>query len=90
MRENVGMLRGERSPRSAFHQLTRAHFASAIQRLKEERRYRVFTDIERDATRFPTAVWRPAGCQEQREVTIWCSNDYLGMAGHFGRRQSRQ
>jgi 5-aminolevulinate synthase len=52
---------------------------SPVQRLKEERRYRVFIDLDRDATRFPTAVWRPNGSQEQREVTIWCSNDYLGV-----------
>jgi 5-aminolevulinate synthase len=88
MRENAGMLRSEVGPRSAFNQLTRAHFASALQRLKEERRYRVFIDIDRDTTRFPTAVWRPSGSQEQREVTIWCSNDYLGMAGHSKVREA--
>jgi 5-aminolevulinate synthase len=70
------------SPGSGIRQATRAHFADAIQRLKDERRYRVFIDLDRDATRFPTAVWRPNGSQEKREVTIWCSNDYLGMAGH--------
>jgi 5-aminolevulinate synthase len=70
------------SPGSAINQATRAHFANAIQHLKDERRYRVFIDLDRDATRFPTAVWRPNGSQEQREVTIWCSNDYLGMGGH--------
>jgi hypothetical protein len=61
MRENAGMLRSEVGPQSAFNQLTRAHFASALQRLKEERRYRVFIDLDRDATRFPTALWRPNG-----------------------------
>jgi 5-aminolevulinate synthase len=60
----------------------RAHFVGAIRRLKDERRYRVFIDLERDAARLPTAVWRPNGSREQREVTIWCSNDYLGMGGH--------
>ena len=60
----------------------RAHFAHAIQKLKDEKRYRVFVDLERDPTRFPIALWRPAGSDEQREVTIWCSNDYLGMGGH--------
>src|SRR5271165_2480358 len=59
-----------------------AHFARAVQRLKDERRYRIFIDLERDASRFPTALWRPGGGEKPRDVTIWCSNDYLGMGGH--------
>ena len=59
------------------------HFEAAIARLKAEHRYRVFADLERDAARFPLALWRPACSAERpREVTIWCSNDYLGMGGH--------
>ena len=38
---------------SALNQRTRAHFANAIQRLKDERRYRVFIDLDRDATSLP-------------------------------------
>ena len=61
----------------------RAHFENALARLKAEKRYRVFVDLERDAARFPTALWRPEGGKEApRDVTIWCSNDYLGMGGH--------
>ena len=59
------------------------HFQSAIAQLKMENRYRVFANLERDAARFPLALWRPEGEENApREVTIWCSNDYLGMGGH--------
>ena len=58
-------------------------FEDAINRLKAEERYRVFANLERDASRFPMAMWRPAGDEARpREVTVWCSNDYLGMGGH--------
>src|SRR5271166_393369 len=60
-------------------------FEDAINRLKAEERYRIFANLERDASRFPMAMWRPAGEEARpREVTVWCSNDYLGMGGHPG------
>src|ERR1700730_8045084 len=58
-------------------------FEDAINRLKAEERYRLFANLEREAGRFPMAMWRPAGEEDRpREVTVWCSNDYLCMGGH--------
>ena len=55
-------------------------FADRIDDLKKEGRYRVFADLERRSGGFPRAIRRsPSG---PVEVTVWCSNDYLGMSQH--------
>ena len=59
-----------------------SHFAKAIGQLETERRYRVFADLERSAEHFPSALWHRGGGQPAEDVTIWCSNDYLGMGRH--------
>lgn len=53
-------------------------FATRLDALKQEGRYRVFADLERIAGRFPRALYRAAPEAPPREVTVWCSNDYLG------------
>ena len=55
-------------------------FADKVAALKREGRYRVFADLERQAGRFPKAFVRNR--DGEREITVWCSNDYLGMGQH--------
>lgn len=55
-------------------------FRDALLGLKREGRYRVFTDIVRRRGDYPRADYHGAG--EPRPITVWCSNDYLGMSQH--------
>ena len=55
-----------------------AFFKTRLDALKAEGRYRVFTDIARRAGAFPRAEDHARG----GEITVWCSNDYLGMGQH--------
>jgi 5-aminolevulinate synthase len=57
-------------------------FRTQIDNLKREGRYRVFADLEREAGRFPRAKRHDAATGEVQDVTVWCSNDYLGMGQH--------
>lgn len=57
-----------------------AFFATKLDGLREEGRYRVFAELERRAGAFPTARRHANG--KVGDITVWCSNDYLGMGQH--------
>ena len=56
-------------------------FRAAIDRLHDEGRYRVFIDILRTKGSFPNAHCFH-GHNGPKPITVWCSNDYLGMGQH--------
>jgi 5-aminolevulinate synthase len=53
-------------------------FKTRLDALRAEGRYRIFADLSRKAGAFPRAIDHHTG----REITVWCSNDYLGMGQH--------
>ncbi|MDE2184804.1 MAG: 5-aminolevulinate synthase, partial [Alphaproteobacteria bacterium] len=57
-----------------------ARFEEAIGQLKRDGRYRVFADLLRKRGSFPCADFHTE--TSKRPVTVWCSNDYLGMGQH--------
>ncbi|WP_037915113.1 5-aminolevulinate synthase [Actinacidiphila yeochonensis] len=59
----------------------RGHFSLRLDELRATGGYRNFLDIERVAGSFPAAI-RHRGAGEPQPVTVWCSNDYLGMGQH--------
>ncbi|AKS45882.1 5-aminolevulinate synthase [Octadecabacter temperatus] len=55
-------------------------FTGELDRLRDDGNYRVFADLQRKRGSFPQALNRDG--DQKRDVTIWCSNDYLGMGQH--------
>jgi 5-aminolevulinate synthase len=55
-------------------------FQKLITDLKDNGKYRVFNDILRENGKFPQAIWY--GPYNIKNITNWCSNDYLGMGQH--------
>jgi 5-aminolevulinate synthase len=56
-----------------------ALFKTQLDALRSEGNYRIFAELERHCGQFPRASNHGPG---QREITVWCSNDYLGMGQH--------
>ena len=55
-------------------------FTAQLAQLKADGNYRVFAELERRRGEFPRADCYKNG--DVREITVWCSNDYLGMGQH--------
>lgn len=49
---------------------------------KSDHTYRVFKTVNRLASEFPMADDFTVSLDDKREVSVWCSNDYLGMSRH--------
>ncbi|XP_061893589.1 5-aminolevulinate synthase, non-specific, mitochondrial-like [Entelurus aequoreus] len=58
------------------------YFEKKIEEKKSDHTYRVFKTVNRLASEFPMAEDFTGSLEDKREVSVWCSNDYLGMSRH--------
>lgn len=58
-----------------------AEFQAALSKLRDEQRYRTFRSVRMKEGSRPEAIWETTG-GTTRNVTVWCSNDYLGLSQH--------
>lgn len=54
-------------------------FVSQIEKKKQDHSYRVFKKVQRKASNFPFAEEHTGS---KKDISVWCSNDYLGMSWH--------
>jgi len=57
-------------------------FTQELDTLRQEGNYRIFAELQRQRGMFPKATHHTGGGTE--EITVWCSNDYLGMSQNDG------
>jgi 5-aminolevulinate synthase len=62
----------------SYQQLLRSN----LQKIRDENRYRKFVPLSRIVGNLPYAIWHNEETEEEQEVIVWCSNDYLGMSHH--------
>jgi 5-aminolevulinate synthase len=80
---HVAAQSGEKQPRQVEETVTMDYagrFKAALDQIKSEGRYRVFADLKRERGAFPSA--KRYSAEGTRPITVWCSNDYLGMGQH--------
>lgn len=76
-RDDTIEVRDFQKPESQFEY--ESFFAGEIEKKKMDHSYRVFRKVMRNASQFPAAKEFSKG---DKDITVWCSNDYLGMSAH--------
>ncbi|XP_026096606.1 5-aminolevulinate synthase, non-specific, mitochondrial [Carassius auratus] len=78
----VSHLLQENMPKTVSNFRYDEFFEKKIEEKKEDHTYRVFKTVNRRATAFPMADDYTESLSFKRDVSVWCSNDYLGMSRH--------